>query len=366
MKSLTKLLNPAVVAAAMSVAMVLPAQAKDLNLSGKRVTWIVPFEEGGGSDTLARLFQPYLEKELKATVIVLNQPGGASIKGANKFEASAATDGTVIFGASSATFAAASLEQQSVQFNPLGWEPIIGLPRGAVLYANPDTTHITGYGKDMAGDLKAMKAAEVIVPAKSPTGSELLDLVVLDNLGIKPKVVFGLSTSKARQAFFRGEVSVCQDGTGAYLSKVASGETGTKAIPFVSYGYVDAKGVLQRDPDVPDVPTFLEVYKAGYGKAPSGPGYDALMNLLNLKISLSKVVVLPKGTSKDIVDGYIDVFKKIVQNPDVIQKLKEEVGSLPFTFGDDTRRVIEAGVKMQPSTRDWINEYLKVNHNASL
>lgn len=362
MRTILGSLKSAVLTAAVFAGLALPASAFDM--AGKQITWIVPFEEGGGSDVLARLFQPYLEKELNATVIVLNLPGGASIKGANKFEATAETDGTYLMVASSATFAAAALEQQSVQYDPLNWEPIIGLPRGAVLFANPEKTGVTG--QDMVADLTALKSAEIVVPAKSPTGSEILDLVSLDVLGLKPKVVFGLSTSDARQAFFRGETTIGQEGTGPYLSAVANAGVGVEPVPFLTYGYFDTNGELQRDPDLPDVPTVLEMYMAAYGEMPSGPSYEALLNLMNLKVSLSKVVVLPKGTPQEIVDGYIAAFRKIAADPVVVEKLKDEIGSLPIAFGADTKKVIEAGVKMQPSTRDWIADYLKTNHAASL
>ena len=41
----------------------------------------MPFKEGGGSDTLARLLQPHLQEALPGnpTVIILNQPGGGSV-----------------------------------------------------------------------------------------------------------------------------------------------------------------------------------------------------------------------------------------------------------------------------------------------
>lgn len=48
-----------------SIAAVLPASAVDF--SGKKITIITPFKEGGGTDGLARLFAPYLQKNCLAT-----------------------------------------------------------------------------------------------------------------------------------------------------------------------------------------------------------------------------------------------------------------------------------------------------------
>ena len=79
-----------------SIAGVLLALAVDF--SGKKITIITPFKEGGGTDGLARLFAPYLQKELPGNpdVIVLNQPGGGGVTGSNKFQRTAAKDGTVL------------------------------------------------------------------------------------------------------------------------------------------------------------------------------------------------------------------------------------------------------------------------------
>ena len=41
-----------------------------------------------------------------------------------------------------------------------------------------------------------------------------------------------------------------------------------------TYGVIDEDGNLQRDPDLPDVPTFPEFYEAVMGEAPSGPAYE--------------------------------------------------------------------------------------------
>src|SRR5574341_2075765 len=46
--------------------------------AGKTVTVIVPYDAGGAGDVGARLLAPFLEKELGATVEVLNKPGAGS------------------------------------------------------------------------------------------------------------------------------------------------------------------------------------------------------------------------------------------------------------------------------------------------
>ena len=54
--------------------LVAPSIAQAVDFSGKKIELIVPYREGGGSDTYARLFAPYLEKYLpgKPTILVRN------------------------------------------------------------------------------------------------------------------------------------------------------------------------------------------------------------------------------------------------------------------------------------------------------
>ena len=67
------------VSAAAFAAAAFTAPVAALSLKDKKVTFIVPYKEGGGTDTMARIFQPFLQKYLPGnpTILVLNQPGGA-------------------------------------------------------------------------------------------------------------------------------------------------------------------------------------------------------------------------------------------------------------------------------------------------
>lgn len=356
------------VSALAALALALPNKAFALDLSGKTVTWIVPFKEGGGSDTLARLLQPYLQKALPGNpnIVILNQPGGGSIKSANNFHRTGKTDGTEIFIASSSTFLPFTLQSRKVKYDPNAWRALVGLPRGTVFYADPAKVPVKGKGADIKADVAALRSASLVLGAKAPTSIELIDLTAMELIGAKVKPVFGLSTSKQRKAFLRGEVNINHDGTGPYLTKIGKVVAEGKATPLFSYGYQAADGSLKRDPDVADLPRFDEVLEAATGKKPSGPGFDAYVALMNNKVSLSKVIALAKGTPDNIVQAYIKAFKDVTTNPEVIKKLKKSVGSLPLSYGADTAKLVSAGTKMSPEARAWLTRMMKANYGASL
>lgn len=61
-----------------------PAIAQDYPSSDRTLTINVPWSAGGGTDAVARLLQPGLEKELGISVEVINQPGGGSQAGLSR------------------------------------------------------------------------------------------------------------------------------------------------------------------------------------------------------------------------------------------------------------------------------------------
>ncbi len=364
MKTTTTLLAAAV--AAISFSFTSPAHAVDF--SGKKITLIVPFKEGGATDTVARLFQPYLQKTLPGnpSVIVLNQPGGGGIKSGNKFEASAPKDGTALIFTSTSTILPFTLGANNVKFDPTGWEAVMGMPRGAVMYTNAEQTGVTGHGKDPKADVAAMKNAKVVNGAKTPISSELLDSVAMDMLGINLTPVFGISTGKQRQAFQRGETNLNVDGTGAYLTKMAKSDKGAKATPLFTYGEMQADGSIGRDVDMPELPSYPEFYKAATGKDLSGIDKKVFLNLFANKVTLSKAVFLPAGTPKEIVTAYVDAFKAMYADPELKKALEAKVGAMNPNFGDDTNKAVRTGLKMDDASHEWLDKFVQRKFNVNL
>ena len=354
------------VAAATAISLSMPITANAADFSGKTVTILVPFAEGGGSDTIGRLFQPHIAKHLPGNpkVIVLNQPGGGGVKGSNKFDASAPNDGTQIIVSSSSAHLAFALGGKAVQYDETKWRGIMGLPRGSIIYANAAKTGVTG--KDPKADVAALRKVNVVNGSKTPIAVELTETVAWNMLGIDNNTVFGLSTSKQRQAFWRGEINVSLDGTGVYAKSVVTATEGEKATPLFTHGAPGPNGTFARDPDFPDLPHFAEYYETVTGKKPGGIAYEAYKNLFTIRVALSKVLALPAGTPDDVVDTWVSTMKSIYDDPAVQQELAKEFGGMKPTFGADTERALTEGLKVSAETKDWLNNLLKSKYNAAL
>ena len=76
------------------------SHAAEVDFSGNTIDLTIPFGVGGGSDTWARVYAPYLTKYLPGnpTIVVKNVPGGGGITGVNQFVARARTNGRDIWG----------------------------------------------------------------------------------------------------------------------------------------------------------------------------------------------------------------------------------------------------------------------------
>ena len=91
--------------AALGAAVVLSGPVQAADFAGKRIEWIIPFQEGGGTDVWARFIVGPLSRELpgKPTIIIRNVPGGGSTTGANQFAQRAKPDGLTLLGTSGST-----------------------------------------------------------------------------------------------------------------------------------------------------------------------------------------------------------------------------------------------------------------------
>lgn len=350
-------------AALVVVGMSTAAQADDFTLEGKTVTWLVGFREGGGTDRLTRVLQSKLSEHLPGNpnVIVLNKPGGGSVTASNDFHANAPADGTMLIMASTSGLLPVLLGSSVANYDPNEWVAVAGFARGATLYAISEDIGLEG--ADMMADYEALKRANIRFGTETPLSAELLDFVSMEMLGVEPRYLFGLSSKDAEAAFQRGEMNMNTDNTRSYLKDYGDDP---KVNPVWSYGVIDESGALQRDPDLPDVPTFPEFYEAVTGAAPEGPAYEMQQALMNAKVMLSKAVMLPKGTPDHIRDVYIDALKAVTADPDVAAALPREIGTMPLNFGAETQRALAGGTALDPEVREWVAGFLRERFDTKL
>lgn len=340
------------------------AQAQSIDFGGKRIEAIVPFAEGGGGDSYTRYMAKVLEPFLpgKPTIVIRNVPGGGSVVGANYFQTHAKNDGTTIAIASTSTTLTYALrpDDAEIQFKADKWQAFVASPVGRVMYISATT------GVKTLEDLKALGDKELLIGLQSPTGSDMPTLLSYELLGINAKPVFGMDGGDAHLAFQRGELQLNGDVTPAYLQMAAPLVKEGKAVPLFTFGFQDETGKIVRDPNFPELPTFIEAYKIMKGEEPSGPGFDAWMTLFQMAVMGSKVLVLPADAPADVVAAYDAAVQELLKDPKFQEESGQFIGTYPQVTGEQARKALVGATTISDEAREWLKNWLKTSYDAEL
>ncbi|MES9872681.1 MAG: hypothetical protein ABW146_06205 [Candidatus Sedimenticola sp. 6PFRAG7] len=334
----------------------LPLQA-DVDFSGKTVTWIIPFKEGGGSDRLARFYAPRLSRALPGQpgVVVKNMPGIASIKGANYFALSGVEpDGLTILGTSGSTQFPYLLNDPRVRYNYKDWHVVLASATGGVVYLPAEL------GEKWNTDPKSVIDTYYVFGSQGPGRLDLIALLAFEMIGMKVEPIFGIKgRDVGRTMFERGEVNIDYQTTTAFLSQIKPLVDAGRAVPIMSWGVLDEGGNIVRDPTFPDLPTFKEVYTRIKGKEPSGDAWKAWKAFFVAGFSAQKMLFLPKGTPQEIVDTYTRAVRRLLDEESFSADAKKHLGLYPQVTGEIAKDFLRRGTQVEPELIDWIKGWLK-------
>lgn len=339
--------------------------ASAADFSGKTVTILTPFKEGGGADTTARLFAPYLKQYLPGNpnVIVLNMPGGASVKGCNYFEQNAKPDGLMSVIASTSNQMNFAIRHKTVKYNVLTWRPVFVVAQDTVYSVRPETGV---KGKNILEDIQALQKAKLVGGAKKPTGGETRSIMTFDLLGINMKTVFGLSAGKQRQAFARGELNVNYDSASAFNKKGRKLVDQGKVIALMTLGIPQPDGSFTKSADFAHLPTALEIYEKMHGKKPSGLKFEVWKSFVSMGVATSKGMALPKGTPDEILNTWITAVKKIQKDKKFAKQGRKILGNYPIHTGEDARKLLKLSVDISEEGLAWYKSWVKKQFNTGL
>ncbi|MES9886384.1 MAG: hypothetical protein ABW140_06190, partial [Candidatus Sedimenticola sp. 6PFRAG1] len=343
--------------------MVAPSESGAASFDGKRVEWIIPFKEGGGSDTWARFYAPLLSENLagKPVVAVKNIPGGGSTKGANQFQSRAKPTGLTVLGTSGSTQFPYLLGDKRVKYEYKDWQVVLATATGGVFYIKP------GLGVKSAADITKLRGQDLKYGSQGATSLDLIPLLALDLLDIDVKAVFGMKGRGAgRLAFERGETNIDYQTSSSYLKKVTPLVKEGGALPIMTWGALDADGNLVRDPTFPDLPHFAEVYEMVHGKKPSGDAFNAWKAFFTAGFAAQKMIFLPKGTSDDVVAAWRNAAAKTVNAPGFAEKSRKVLGVYPQATGEDAVKRMQLAVGIEQSAIDWVRNWLTSTYNVKL
>ncbi len=261
---------------------------------GKPVRIIVPFAPGGTADTLGRLVAQKLTESMKQTFVVENTPGAGGLTGSDRV-AKASPDGYMLVVSGVASHAIAPTLSKKVPFDPVRDFTHIALFGGppSVLAVNPSVP---------ARNLKEFIAYAKSQPGKLSYGSPGVGTqghLVAENF----KQQLGIDMVHVP---YKGAALAVNDLIAGHIPAIST--TLTTAAESIKGGRARALAVssASRVPDFPDVPTFAEL------------GHPELTAAIWFSLSG------PAGMPQDIVQRLNTEVRRILQLPEVLQRLRSE------------------------------------------
>ncbi len=269
-----------------------PAKKIDWPQKGKAITWIVAYAAGGASDIQARILAPLMEKELGVPVEVVNRPGGGAQIGYTEL-AKAKPDGYTIGWVLFPGVQTVYLDPDRKAVFTRKDVPPVGMaavdPHAVAVAANSKYKTL----KELVDDAKANPGKVTITTAALMGDGHLGLLMFQQAIGAKFRIVNFDGAPQAIVEVLGGRADACVQTIPNFTAQVKSGE-----IKFL--GIMDSK----QSSYAPGVPTLQS-------------------QGINVVAGSEKVLAVPGGTPKEIVDILANALKKALENPEAKTKFDE-------------------------------------------
>jgi tripartite-type tricarboxylate transporter receptor subunit TctC len=314
------------------------AQAEENFYQGKELHIIVPHGAGGGYDTYARLVQPYLAKNLGATVVIDNVPGAGGNVGRNQVWASPPDGLTIGFTSGTAMVYSQLTKTEGVQYNA---DEMTWLPR---LYDEPSVLVVPANGRYQTIQ-EVMAAIEPVKVAVSGVGDDDFFAMAVETkaLGLNVLPVTGYDgTKEGSLAVVRGEVDLFQTSVSTMLPMIKSGDV--KPIMVVYDTEI---------PELPGVPTAASLAQ--------GEGVEMIQTAINL-IKVARVYFAPPGFPEDRAKDIEIALEKSLQDPELVQKMQDAEKPVHYLGGGEVKKLIDEslleGTKVAPAVQEFLQKSL--------
>jgi len=100
-----------------------------------------------------------------------------------------------------------------------------------------------------------------------------------------------------------------------------------------------------------------------YGKAPSGPAWDAYKAIISTR-SFDNAFLLPPGTPKEYVEILKKAFEDMAKDKEFLKGADRIAEGARHIVGDDLMRAYERGMTMKEETVQFIKDYLTKNYDV--
>ena len=328
--------------------------------AGQTVNVVVNFSAGGPTDIEARIVAAHLPKYLQGVtaVIVRNVGGGGGRIAVNQLGTATSTRDRLNIGYFTWNPVDQIIQEPTllVRYNDL--KVIAGVVQASLLYIRRDTPPGINRPADIA------RAPLIRVGTLGPTNRGWIRMrLALELLGVKYEAIPGYKgLSDIDVALQRNDVQMSTNAFSGYFASTKPNlvDAGI-AIPFLQYDRAD--GLPGRSPELPDVPTFLELYKEVFGRdaMPSGEKWEMLQFLTRLLDSMFRSVFMAPNAPAAAVEEMRSAFAKLGRDPEFIaQYEKVAFSKLRFIMGAEAERVIAELDNIRPPMVSFLRKYMEL------
>ncbi len=322
---------------------------------GKTLTVLINFAAGGPTDIEGRLVARFLGRHLpgQPVVIVQNMPGAGGVVGTNYLGEVAKPDGLTM-GYFTGQFFNLLTADPTLRVDLAKFAYIASIEGVAVAYMRRDVAPGIQDPKDII-KAKNFKAGGLSLNSAKDVRFRLQ----LDLLGVPHQYVTGYnSNSDARLALERNEIQFFTEGTPGYRAQVEPRLVKERVVvPVYADELVTADGEFRASGEVPDMPSFSQLYQQVFGKSRSGPLWESLKTI-NVTHAMQRIAKVAPGTPPEAVAALRQGFSQMLKDAEFVNEFKRVTRSDPrFQVGGEADKLIRRLVQASPEVRSTIRKY---------
>jgi tripartite-type tricarboxylate transporter receptor subunit TctC len=326
----------------------------------KTVTLLVNYGVGGNADTEARVYQQHLAKYIPGhpTIIIRNMPGAGGVTAMNQLGLNIGSqpDGlTVGYFTMSATVLITDDPALKIKVDDL--VPIAASRGWNLVYARKD---IVPGGYTKPADFS--RAQNIYVGGYSRASSHDTRLrLALEVMNLPYKMVTGFpGTAQINKAMLQNEINFTGSSLPGFQTVAMPQIINTGVgVALFQYPIIGPDGEPSGNPSLEKIGivTFDRFYQEAFGKAPSGPKFDALLLTNDISTKMQRGMFLPKGSPAEAVTALRQAFTAVAGDRDFIADFHKITGENPdIVSADEIERIFDRIRNVAPNVKRVLKE----------
>ena len=294
---------------------VLAAQAAFAAYPEKQITVLQGFKPGGGSDTLAQLTQPFLEKVIGQSFINQYIPGATGAIAWTQLAKTSKKDGYTVSITNTPMLQTNYIMNPEITYNISELEPLANvITDPGIIVVGKDSPY-----KTVQDFMNAAKEnpGKITVGNSGVGGDDFFTTLIVEKAtGLKFQMIPFEGDGPSWQAAMGGKIDASFNNLGITYPQIKAGNL----IPLALFA--ESRYEL-----LPDVPTLKEL---GYNVVSgSSRGYSA-----------------PGGIPEEAKNTLIEAFRKMSEMPEFIKACNDRASIIDMKFGDEYKKMLEEQEEM--------------------